>query len=412
MRVLMLSWEYPPNLVGGLGRHVAELVPALVRRDIDVHVLTTGIDGAPPREEDSGANAVPGANAVRGTTIHRIPMPARSGGYPDFYTGARHANESLAVAGRSIVESLGPFDLIHNHDWLTAFAARELKHRHRLPMVATIHATERGRGRGRLSGPEAQRINDAEWELTYEAWRVITTTQYMADELESYFSTPADKIDIIPNGIDPRRFQALEGADLSAFRTRYALAEEKLVLYVGRIVREKGVEVLVRSMPLVLAEVPEAKLVIAGKGPELDHIRRLAWELDLSHKIQLPGYISIEDRDRLYKVADCAVFPSLYEPFGIVALEAMAARTPVVVSEVGGLREVVRHAETGITIYPNNPESCAWGIVHTLQHAEWARMRVENAYREVLTVYDWDAIAASTIEVYRRVAQERAATEW
>ncbi len=400
MRVLMLTWEYPPNLVGGLGRHVAELVPALVQRGIEVHVITPGVDGAPAREEDQGA------------TIHRVSRPVRSGGYPDFYTGAVHANEALAAGAQAVIESLGPFDLIHNHDWLTAFAAGELKHRNRLPMVATIHATERGRGRGQLSGSEAQRINDAEWELTYEAWRVITTTRYMAEEMEVYFSAPADKVDVIPNGVDPRRFQALEGVDLAAFRARYALAEEKLVLHVGRIVREKGVEVLVRAMPLVLEAVPEAKLVIAGKGPEWNHIRQVAWDLGLSHKVLLPGYVSIEDRDRLYKVADCAVFPSLYEPFGIVALEAMAARTPVVVSEVGGLREVVRHAETGITVYAGNPESCAWGIVHTLQHPEWARLRVENAYHEVLTVYNWDTIAASTIDVYRRVIRERAATEW
>lgn len=400
MRVLMLSWEYPPNLVGGLGRHVAELVPALVQRGMEVHVVTPGVDGAPPREEDHGA------------TIHRLARPVRSGGYPDFYSGARHVNEALAAGAQAIIEKWGPFDVIHNHDWLTSFAARDIKHRNRLPMVATIHATERGRGRGQLSGPEAQRINDAEWQLTYEAWRVITTTRYMAQEMEDYFSTPPDKIDVIPNGIDPRRFQSLEGVDLTDFRARYALAEEKLVLYVGRIVHEKGVETLLRAMPMVLAAVPEARLVIAGQGPEWDHIRHLAWEMNLSHKVLLPGYVSIEDRDRLYKVADCAVFPSLYEPFGIVALEAMAARTPVVVSEVGGLREVVRHAETGITVYPNNPESCAWGIIHTLQHPEWARMRVENAYQEVLTVYNWDTIAASTIDVYRRVVRERSATEW
>ncbi|GAI01374.1 unnamed protein product [marine sediment metagenome] len=126
----------------------------------------------------------------------------------------------------------------------------------------------------------------------------------------------------------------------------------------------------------------------------------------------VPGFITDEDRDRLYRVADCAVFPSLYEPFGIVALEAMAARTPVVVSEVGGLREVVKHAETGITVYPNNPESCAWGILHTLQHPEWTRQRVENAYRMVLTRYNWDTIAGQTVDVYQRVIDERARTEW
>ena len=134
--------------------------------------------------------------------------------------------------------------------------------------------------------------------------------------------------------------------------------------------------------------------------------------LKRGHKVLLLGFISDEDRNLLYKVADCAVFPSLYEPFGIVALEAMAARTPVVVSEVGGLPEVVRHAETGITIYPGDVASCAWGIVHALQHPEWARMRAENAYRQVLTTFSWDTIAERTLRVYERIVAERAASDW
>ncbi len=400
MRVLMLSWEYPPYVVGGLGKHVAEIVPALARCGVEVHVLT-------PKYGDSPAYEV-----QDGVQVHRVPTWSPMIAYPDFYAEARQTNLALERAGAQLIVERGPFELIHNHDWLTSFAAVALKHAYKLPLVATIHATERGRGRGHLGSDMAWRINDAEWRLTYEAWRVICCAHFMAQEVQDYFATPADKIDVIPNGVDTRPFQAWEGKDLSDFRARYASPDEKIVLHVGRIVAEKGVEILLRSAPLVLAQVSQAKFVIAGRGPELERFRQLAHDLNLGSKALLPGFISDEDRNRLYVVADCAVFPSLYEPFGIVALEAMAARTPVVVSEVGGLREVVRHAETGITIYPNNPESCAWGIVHTLQHPEWAAQRVENAYREVLTIYNWDTIARQTNEVYARVVAERARTAW
>lgn len=400
MRVLMFSWEYPPNVVGGLGKHVAELLPALVGQGVEVHLVTVGRGSAKRREEHERF------------VIHRIPVAAPSVAYPDFFTEVWEANIVLERAGDALIRQEGPFELIHNHDWLTSFAARALKHRYKIPLVGTIHATERGRGRGHLQGDQAVRINDAEWCLTYDAWRVICCARYMAEELVAYFATPRDKIDVIPNGVDPAPFQALEGVDLSGFRARYALPEEKIVLYVGRIVAEKGVEVLVRAALLVLAQAPQAKFVIAGTGPELERVRQLVGQMGLAEKVLPTGFVGDEERNRLYKVADCAVFPSLYEPFGIVALEAMAAKTPVVVSEVGGLREVVRHAETGITIIPNSPESCAWGIVHTLQHPEWARQRAENAYREVLTVYNWETIAAQTLAVYRRVVEERARTDW
>jgi glycogen synthase len=400
MRVLMLSWEYPPHVVGGLGKHVADLVPALARNHVEVHLVTPLVDDSPILE------------VVEGATVYRQRAATAGMTYASFYAEAQEANLALAAACETVIAHNGPFDLIHNHDWLTSFAAVSLKHQHKLPLVATIHATERGRGQGSLKGAPAQRINDTEWRLTYEAWRVICCAHYMAREIGGYFGTPPDKLDVIPNGVDPTPFEALEGLDLRAFRAQYAFGEEKLVLHVGRLVSEKGVEVLIRSVPQVLAEVPEAKFVIAGRGPELERMRQLVREMGLAHKVALPGFISDEDRNKLYKVADCAVFPSLYEPFGIVALEAMAARTPVVVSEVGGLREVVRHAETGITIYPNSPASCAWGIVHTLQHPAWARQRVENAYRELVTVYNWDVIARQTAEVYARVVAERARTAW
>jgi len=398
MRVLMLSWEYPPHVVGGLGKHVAELIPELTRLDVGIDIVT------PLR---AGAGKVESYGGLR---VHRVPT--HPGPFPDFYTEAMQTNRALERACDHIIVQDGPFDLIHNHDWLTSFAAISLKHRHRLPLLATIHATERGRGRGHLAGEQAQRINDAEWQLTYEAWRVICCTYYMADELQNYFSTPPDKIDVIPNGVDPTPFQSLDGVDLNGFRARWAQPDEKIILYVGRVVYEKGIEVLIRSAPRVLESVPQARFIIAGKGPELERLRNLVHEMGLSNKVVLPRFIEEDDRNRLYKVADCAVFPSLYEPFGIVALEAMAAGAPVVVSEVGGLCEVVRHAETGITIYPGDPESCAWGIVHTLQHPEWTAQRVENALHAVQRQFNWAHIARQTADVYARIVEEHLKATW
>ena len=192
----------------------------------------------------------------------------------------------------------------------------------------------------------------------------------------------------------------------------YALPSEQILFSVGRVVFEKGLHVLVKAMPLILAQHPEAKVVIAGKGPELDSLRSLAWSLGVGEKVLSTGFISDEDRDRLFMIADCAVFPSLYEPFGIVALEAMAARCPVVVSEVGGLQDVVQHAETGITVYSDDPDSLAWGILHTLQHPRWAARRVEDAYRVVREEYNWERIAQMTASVYARITAEAALASW
>jgi len=398
MRIMMLSWEYPPNVVGGLGKHVAELVPALASNFIDIHLVT-------PAVADTGS-----VEQIGGFTVHRIQGVQAE--YTDFYQKALDTNEVLYEACIDIDKRYGPFDLIHTHDWLTSFAAIQYKNTAKVPLLATIHATERGRGRGTLGSETARKINDAEWGLVYESWRVICCTQYMRQELVDYLQTPEDKIDVIPNGVDPKPFQALEGVNLASLRAQYAYPEEQLVFFIGRLVVEKGAEVLVRAAPLVLQQIPNVRFVIAGRGPEYGYLEHLVQEMNLQKHVTLAGFISDEVRNKIFRVSDCAVFPSLYEPFGIVALEAMAARVPVVVSEVGGLREVVQHAETGITIYPNNPESCAWGILHTLQHPDWAAQRVENAYQQVLAVYNWQTIAHQTQAVYQRIIDERARTNW
>lgn len=398
MRVLMFSWEYPPHVVGGLGKHTAELIPALGNLpEIDLHLVTPRWSGGELLE------------SVGRTTIHRVDPPSAE---EDFYTTAWQTNLRLEEYAHRLWQEIGPFDLIHVHDWLVAFAGAAFKQNYRVPLLSTIHATERGRGRGYLSSEQSRAIHHVEWWLTYESWRVIACSEYMRDEIARYFQCPLDKIDVVPNGVDTTRFDQLNGQDFSHFRNMYALPTEQIVFSVGRVVYEKGLQVLVKAMPIVLSQQPATKVVVAGKGPELDSLRSLAWSLGVGEKVLLTGFVTDEDRDRLFKVADCAVFPSLYEPFGIVALEAMAAKCPVVVSEVGGLKDVVQHAQTGITVYPDDPESLAWGILHTLQYPEWSAARVENAYRVVCDDYNWEHIAEMTSDVYRRIEVERAITDW
>jgi glycosyltransferase involved in cell wall biosynthesis len=394
----MFSWEYPPSVVGGLGKHVAELLPPLANLPgMEVHLVTPAWGDGESVEHIARA------------TIHRVPPPVLG---DDFYAGVKEANGHMEEYARRLWAESGPFDLIHVHDWLAAFVGFAMKHQFKAPLLSTIHATERGRGRGHLVGDQSQAINQVEWSLAFESWRVIACSEYMASEISDYFQCPRDKIDVIPNGVETTRFDRLEGLDLGQFRTQYALPFEEIVFYVGRVVYEKGLQVLLQALPIILAQQPSAKVVVAGKGPELETLQALASRVGVSEKVLFTGFISDQDRDRLFRVADCAVFPSLYEPFGIVALEAMAAKCPVVVTEVGGLQEVVQHAETGVTVYPDDPGSLAWGILHTLQHPTWSAVRVDNAYRLVREQFNWERIADLTRGVYREIIAERTIMDW
>ena len=389
MRVLMLSWEFPPHVVGGMGKHVLDLAPALVQQGIEVHVLTPLLRGGPAREI-----------TAHGIHVHRVEPPQmESYGFVSF---VQQTNALMEQAAHKLARELGNFDMLHAHDWLAAHSGVELKHAWHRPLVATIHATERGRQQGYVDGGHAEQVNSIEWWLTYEAWRVIGCSHFMAGQINSYFHTPLDKIDVVPNGIyvhpDPFKSQPAR----QAFRRRFAEDDQPLVFYVGRLVYEKGLNVLLDAWPRVLAAWPRARLVIAGTGAYLDTLKSRAWALGIAAEVTFAGFIADDERDMLYHVADVATFPSLYEPFGIVALEAMAARCPVVVAATGGLTEVVMLHETGLTVHPNDAESLAWGILHTLQHPSWSRTRAENAYQVVCEDFNWAKIARMTADVYTR----------
>lgn len=391
MRVLMLSYEYPPYLQGGLGRHVNEIVPALGRLpDLNLHLVVPRLGGGPYLEQTGTV------------TVHRVdvPTPLRD----NFYGGVWHVNNVLSTFVESLWQTAGPFDVVHGHDWLVGFIATALQRTYAVPLLVTIHATEKGRRRGWLDGELPHQIHHAENSLAHAADRLITCSRSMLHEVVAYFGVDSGKIEVIPNGVDASRFSAQLIHDNRLQRQMYAGPDEALVFHVGRLVHEKGSQILVEAVPHVLAAYPKTRFVIAGRGPLLERLHNRAAALRISDRVLFPGFISDEEAVRLFCVANVAVFPSSYEPFGLVALEAMAARVPLVVTNIGGFAEIIQHNVTGLTVYPDDADSLAWGICETLRDPTAAQQRARFAYEIVTSSYSWDVIANRTVQQYRELA--------
>lgn len=395
MKILVLTWEFPPRLVGGIARHVAELYPELVKLGHKIHLLTVEFGQAPLYE------------LVEGIHIHRVPV-----GYGnDFFHWVVNLNQSMGVHGGKLMMEEGPFDLIHAHDWLVGDAAIALKHNFKVPLIATIHATEFGRYNG-IYNNDSSYISGKEKLLAYNAWRIIVCSQYMRREVERVLESPWDKIDVIYNGIRPEKKPRWQDFDAWNFRRRYAEDREKIVYYVGRMSFEKGVSVLLNAAPKVIWEMGgNVKFVIIGGG-NTNHFQQQAWNLGIWDKCYFTGFMSDDELNKFQTVADCAVFPSLYEPFGIVALESFAARVPVVVSDTGGLPEVVQHTKTGVVSSTNNSSSLAWGILEVLKNPAYAQWLIDNAYQDLERRFSWPKLAQQTQAVYDRVVEERSRVHW
>ena len=397
LSVMMLTWEFPPRIIGGISPHVYYLSKSLTRKGMKVYVVTCDFPGAPQHE------------VLDGVEIFRIDSYKNPS--PDFATWVYLMNVNMQKEAAAIIKGLdGNVDVLHAHDWLVATAGIGLKHVFRKPLFATIHSTEIGRRNG-IHFDYERMIHETEAWLTYEAWKVICCSDYMVSHVRWAFGLPADKQIMIPNGVNADVYAGIEKTDLTQFRIKFALPEEKIVLFVGRLVYEKGVHVLVNAIPKVLEKV-NAKFVIVGNGYMKEQLSGLVKSLGIAQKVLFTGFVDDDTLRKLQICADVSVVPSLFEPFGIVALEAMAAKSPVVISDTGGLGEIVDHDVDGVKVYTNNPDSLAWGIIRVLTDEKNAQRLRSNAYKKIQEKYNWDRIAQQTENIYKSVLSEYSKSFW
>jgi glycogen synthase len=392
MRVMVLSWEYPPVVVGGLGRHVHALCEAMAAAGHEVTVVSRHAPGAAYDE------------VVRGVRVVRVPEdPPLFDLEQSLLSWTMAFNHALTRAALAVADQTGP-EVVHAHDWLVAHAATTLKHHLGVPLVATVHATEAGRHQGWLPGALNRSIHTVEWWLTYEARRVVTCSEYMRWEVTRLFDLPPDKVTPIPNGTDPA---PVDHDRAAAMRAQYG-GEGPLLLFAGRLVYEKGLQDVLRAMPRLRRRHPGLRLLVAGEGPQGDDLRAQAKALRLGRSVQWLGFVEPDRLAALTAAADCALVPSIYEPFGMVALEAAAAGTPLVVADTGGLREFVRHGATGLRFASGDVAGLA-DAVSLLLRDEVLGRRLARAGRTALAEYTWPAIAARTVTEYRRAVREERA---
>jgi glycogen(starch) synthase len=398
LSVMMLSWEFPPRVIGGISPHVYFLSKSLAKQGVKVYVVTCDFPDAPAHE------------VIDGVEVYRIDSyktPA-----PDFATWVYLMNLNMQKETAALTRKLADkIDVFHAHDWLVANAGIGLKHIFRKPLLVTMHSTEIGRREGTHTTTEKM-IHETEAWLAYEAWKVICCSDYMIQHVKWAFGLPSDKLVMVPNGVNTHCYDSSNGVnDSKAFRIKFALPEEKIVLYVGRLVYEKGIHILINAVPKILSKV-DAKFIIVGSGYMKEQLLNIVRSMGLEHKVLFEGFLDEETLVKLQKIADVSVVPSLFEPFGIVALEAMAAKSPVVVSDTGGLSEIVDHDFSGVKVYPNNPDSLAWGISKVLLDQNYANHLRENAYRKVQEKYDWEKIAQQTKRIYEGVLGEYSKSFW
>ena len=388
-RVLVVSWEFPPIVEGGLARHVRKLTEGLAAAGHDVHVLTRGGDHAPAEEERHGV------------IVHRVREPAFPRDDLDaFLAWVAQMNADMLAAGAELLDRFD-FDLIHSHDWLVATAAQRLAARMRAPWVVTVHATEHGRHQGWVDKHPQSHIHAVERRMVHRADRVIACSKYMRGHIASVFDLPQAAVTVIPNGIDPADLHVPD--DLADLRARYAEPDQKLVLLAGRLVYEKGFQVALDALPKVIRRLRDVRFLVAGTGTHEEELKKQARRLRLDRHGTFAGWLGDDALHGLYRIADLCVIPSLYEPFGLVALEAMASGCPCIAADTGGLREVVPR-DVGLRFRSRDAVALARTIERVLTDAD-LRERLVAEGREHVLHFDWADVARSTASLYGDLLQ-------
>ncbi len=376
MRVLMLTWEFPPRSVGGVGAHVDGLSQALAAAGHDVALLTLSHPGSP------ADGLVGGVRVLRA----RADLPW----LPDDADVARDASANHHLVQLSA--RLVPWrpDVIHAHDWQVAWAADTLATLYDAKLVATFHSTERGQHGGRVPPGTPSTIHAVESWLAHASSAVLANSRFMVREIIGGFELPTERAHLIPNGIDPTWWATGEAPG----------AREPLVLTWGRVQYEKGFQVLARAMSVLRSRVPGIRCTIGGRGSYLPELQSQIDLEGVADIIEMGGFLTDDHLRDLVHRAGVVAIPSLYEPFGIVALEALAGGAPLVVAQTGGLAELIDGTGAGLLFEPGNASELADCIETILTDPDLADEMRKHGAELLAERYSWQAIAGATAAVY------------
>ncbi|GHS92297.1 glycosyl transferase family 1 [Planctomycetales bacterium] len=387
MRIAMFSWESLHSIfIGGLGVHVTELAAGLERRGHEVHLITR-----------RKANQNP-YDLVDGVHYHRIDHEVTG---DDFVVSMDKMCQSMAAKFRDITTLVGHFDLLHAHDWLTGNAMKYSMQTFGTKGILSMHSTEYGRDGNVFYDGFAREVRDCEAEACFHADQIICVSSFLAEEVERIYAVPHNKIHVVPNGVNYHAFDGF--IDPAAVKAEYGIAPlAPTVFAAGRMSLQKGMDMLVEAVPMVLASYPETKFVISGSGPEKDNVVRIANQIGVGDSVifldALPRHKYID----LVRAVDVVAVPSRNEPFGIVILEAWAAGKPVVTTTVGGPREFVWHNVNGFHV-DANPGGLAHGIGSLLADHDHCRALGQNGRKACEDMFNWDNVAQYTEGVYQYV---------
>ncbi|RLI16238.1 glycosyltransferase family 1 protein [Candidatus Bathyarchaeota archaeon] len=414
MRIGFFVWEYPPELVGGLGTYAEYITREFVELGNDVSVFTLNPGDLKTRE------------ILRGVEVHRPLIADASNVFPMFViddlkkwgTNIRLFNDifiynilSATKFINGLIKKEGyTFDVVCVHDWLSSIAGLIIKNETKIPVVFHVHSTEWGRSGGQGSSV----VSHLEYATAQKADRIITVSHTMRDDLTRH-GWSQSKISVVWNGVDPERYNPKEcrEEDVEKIREKYGIPKDwKMLLFLGRLTWVKSVRNLLQAMPMVFSEYPKTKLVILGKGEEQRDIVETAERLGIKDKIVYRfEFVPEDERILHYAAADLCIFPSVYEPFGIVSLEAMSMAKPVVVGAQGvvGFREQVVSSgpdQNGVHVNGGDPADIAWGIKEVLKDSERAKRWGENGRKRVLEFFTWRKAAEQTLEIYKTLLEK------
>src|SRR4030042_406084 len=415
----VLVYEYPPKIVGGLGTYAAEITRKFVLMDNDVTVFTMNDD----------AGNLPTREIWRGIEIHRPLHIDISDSLPDVVAedikkwgrGSNLFSKILVynyLSASKLVNELIrkeniKYDIVVAHDWLSAIGGITVKKEVGLPLAFHVHSTEKGRTFG--NGSEV--VSNIELHCGMAADLIVTVSYAMKEELTK-LGFPKDKIQVCYNGVDPQKYnpEEIDKEQIKKIREFYGIKDDELmILFIGRLVGVKGVDKLIMAMPHILQKTPKARLVIVGLGDLQEYLVNLVKITKMDSYIKFRfDFVPEEERILHYAACNVAVFPSLYEPFGIVVLEAMSMEKPVVVgaANVSGMREIViccGEEQCGYHVNPSDPSDIAWGINNALETPEKMKWLGKNGRRRVLSEFTWDKVAERTLEVYDKIINTNSA---